>query len=667
MKLNLSKRTGAIVGVLIFVVSITLGLISIVYSSNVLLNNQKEAMIKLSEEGSKRVELYIDMRLQILNELASSEEVRSMNWPTQKAALADDVDRLEYLDMAVVLPNGTAQYVTSGETANLGDRAYIKKALAGEANISDVLISKVTNGTVIMFATPIKNDGKVVGALIGRKSGDALHDITDELGVGENGFSFILGSDSTLYSHPDRDLVMSQVNVYNEIEENGELKSLGLALKKLGLGNTGVIDYTYLGIERFAAITSLPSTGWSLGIGSYKSDITSQISTLTFTLLIVTAVILILGIIAGAGIGSFISSPIIALLAIVERMSKYDLTKVSDKQFDKIIKREDEIGMIAKALSFMRQSITDLIKVVASCSEHIAASSEELTSTTQTSSTTANEVAHTIEEIARGASDQAKETESGVRDINDLGKLVTEELKYLQELNASVNGINILKNSGLSAIKDLGEKNRQSCNSAKEIHSLIKKSSESADKIATASQMIKNIATQTNLLALNAAIEAARAGEAGKGFAVVADEIRKLAEQSNTFTDEISYIIQDLSSITASSVDAIETVGFVMDSQTTSVQNTIDQFNGINEAIEKMKLIIDTLNDASANMERKKEQMIATMENLSAISEENAAGTQEAASSVEEQTASIDEIARSSEALAKLAEELQMQIFKFTY
>ncbi len=665
MKKSLSTRIGLIVGTLVLTVSLLIGFFGIFYSSDTILNTQKQNITFIAEESAKRLQTLLNMRLQVLEEIASRDALTGMSWQVQKISLQKDVERLQYEDMAVISLDGTANYVLSDKTANLSDREYFQKALNGEANVSDVLISKTTNAASIIYAAPIKQNGAVVGVLMGRRNGTALNDITDELGIGEKGYAFVVGADSTLFAHPNRDYVMNQVNVFEQIDSNGPLKSFGVELKKLGTGKEGVLRYTFNGERRITAMAPVPGSTWTIAIGNYESEILKGMVYLRIIIVAAAIIISILGIVAGIMIGKYITKPIIQLQSSIDRMSNYDFKVTEEKWVQSILKRSDEIGNIAKSLSKMKQNIISLIQTVSNNAELVAASSEELTATAQQSAMSAAEVARTIEEISKGASEQASETESGVSNIQILAQLINQTLDYVKTLDDTLVRVDHLKKDGLEAVKELSLRNEETSNSTKEIQTLIMETDQSAEKIENASMMIKNIANQTNLLALNAAIEAARAGEAGKGFAVVAEEIKKLAEESNRFTDEIAVIIQDLSQKTESSVQTIENVTVIIDSQTKSVLNTSDKFEGIDQSIEDMKHDINSINDAAPIMKKKMEEILASMENLSAVSEQNAAGTQQASASVEEQTASMDEIANASESLAKLSEELQVEIQKF--
>lgn len=363
----------------------------------------------------------------------------------------------------------------------------------------------------------------------------------------------------------------------------------------------------------------------------------------------------------------FISS--IYAIRIINRLKEY-MHYMAEGDFsvsipEELLNRKDEFGDISQSVSIMQNSVRDIIRDVLDKSQLVAAHSEELTATTYESTKVADEISKAIENIAAGASEQAKDTKQGFDATIELGDAVVNNTNRMEALNQLVEKVNTLKDEGLELVKDLVAKAEISNKSSKEIKEVINTTNNSAEQISVASEMIKSIAEQTNLLALNAAIEAARAGDAGRGFAVVADEIRKLAEQSNKFTGEISSIISGLIEQSAIAVEAVEELEDAINTQNISVDMTSNKFDGIADSIEEMKESINIVAEAGKEMVAKKEYIAEIMENLSSVSQEYAAVSEEASASVEEQTASMIEIANASEELSNIAEELNTQVEKF--
>lgn len=377
------------------------------------------------------------------------------------------------------------------------------------------------------------------------------------------------------------------------------------------------------------------------------------------------ALILGLGIIISYYVGCYLTKPIIAVTNRMESLAQLDFTIGKHMEAAKNLDRKDEIGTMTRALRHMRDNVCDFIAKTAETAQQVAAASEELTATSQAASVSSEEVAKTIEEIARGASDQAQDTESTAMNMEQMGDLLEKDGRHIQSLNKAVVEIDREKENGFLILKDLIDKTAMSSEAAQSIAEVILRNNESAEKIESASDMIQSIADQTNLLALNAAIEAARAGEAGRGFSVVADEIRKLAEQSNRFTEDIRKVIDELKIQSQKAVQTVEEVKKIVDSQSISVGETESRFKGIAKAIDDMKGIIVALNQSAEQMLDNKNEIIGLTQNLSAISEENAASTQEASATIDAQVANIEDIAKSGEALAIIAEELQVLIQKF--
>lgn len=647
--------------VLIVLLAEVVGHVSVRIASKALTKNAEEALYSLAVDTAKLAKSRIETQIKTLEMIATIEDISSMNWDVQQPILQKQVPKTNFLDIGIVQPDGTVYY-SDGTISQLGDREYVKKALNGEINVSDLILSRVTNELVFMYAVPIERDGEVVGVLVGRRNASALSNITSDVGFGESGYAYMINSKGTVVAHPDEERVLNQWNPIEEVKSDKTQESVALEFKKILQEKTGVSSYSFRGNDLYDAYVPVEGTDWTVVVTANKNEVLSSIPMFQKTIIIVVILTLLVGFATVYLLGSSITKPIIEAVKHSEKIASLDITHDIPKKY---LEKKDETGKLSVAMQTITDSFRQIIGQINSSSEQVAAASEELTASIQQSASASEEVSKTVEQIANSASDQAQNIQGGSSKAVLLGMSIEKDQENLNDLNYASNKVKEVVEEGLVEIDNLSRITEESNDAIREIYEVILKTHDSSNKIGQASNVIASIAEQTNLLALNAAIEAARAGEAGKGFAVVADEVRKLAEQSSIFTKEIGKIVNELQNNVQNAVKTMDRVADITKEQADSVTNNKDKYMLIAQAMKDTLKVVEQLNASGQEMENLKNDIIATLENLSAIAEENSAATEQIAASMQEQTASIEEIENASEGLSSLAQNLQAIINKF--
>lgn len=208
---------------------------------------------------------YTDLRMssvqQSLEILASTGEVRSAKWQKMKPLLSGYEKSDGDLIVWFVRPDGSYYTVDRGLTdARLSDRSYFPKLISGRQVMGELVVSKSTGLRSAVIAVPVKQGGKVIGAIGASLFLDRLsEEIGSALALPADAAFFSLAPDgsTTLHKQTERHFV--------DPRELGS-ESLRKAANEMLANPAGATSYEFDGVTRKAAYRTSPLTQWKFAI-----------------------------------------------------------------------------------------------------------------------------------------------------------------------------------------------------------------------------------------------------------------------------------------------------------------------------------------------------------------------------------------------------------------
>ncbi|MBE5905984.1 MAG: HAMP domain-containing protein [Lachnospiraceae bacterium] len=534
------------------------------------------------------------------------------------------------------------------EMADISEREYFQKAMAGEATISEIIVSASTGQRCISIAVPIKDpaSGEVVGMVHRNFNLAAFH----ELLARESNNAFLIDEKGILAAH-------SQY----EIKADDEPQDFSASPYMTSGKDHDVYLSTATSTKSYVAYYKEPITGYTVCVAIAEKNVVSEANRSAMTIVILGIVMMIVVVILSFMLANSFVKPIFEVDGMLHQLAQGRFAKIT-----KFTKRKDEFGQMVRNSNAVIEKLDGIVRKIKDSSAHVGASSEDLSIMANQIAQTTDSVANTVQEIAAGAMQQAKE----VQDSAENTGLITDAVENVQGSTTELNDLaNRMKEASEASSHSLQNFQRISESMSEKIDEISTKIAATENAVADINERVEgisDIAAQTNLLSLNASIEAARAGEAGRGFAVVAEEIRKLADDSESMASEIRGVMDAL---LAQSQDAVAAAAEIMEgnkSQQEALSETLVSVEGMLDDIDTTVGSVAQISSQTDTCVTSNRVVSNAMASLSAISQENAASTETTGAAVEELSATVTTLAESADELKDVAKELkeEMEFFQ---
>lgn len=557
----------------------------------------------------------------------------------------------------------------TGKTANKGgltrgvndtSKSWYQNCIGSKARntiysqFSDPYVDSSSGKTIFTVSQEIKyTDGANYGAVGLNIDFAEVEDYVKNIGLLNTGYVILVNKDGKILVDNDKN---------TNVQDNVTSLECWNTIKNLSedqYDTTFSFDEKING-ESVHIVTSKDAvTGWTLMGFISESETQAVVNKIAKTTIELAIIALIIGIVIALIITRTVTKELKTLNNAMDMMADGKLTYRIN------VKSKNELGQAEANYNVMADQISSLIKGVEEKSGVLITASQKISNVSESTTETVNQVSEAIQSVSIGASGQAESIQKATSEVELLASKLHETKAYVSDINDMSVETKQLSDQGLTIVDDLIEKGEKSKDNSRFSKNVVNEMIESINKINFISDAITEITEQTNLLSLNASIEAARAGESGRGFAVVADEIRKLAEQSQSSTDEIKQIVKEISAKSVVAEKTMDESVDIIDEQNKSINDAKELFGHISDAVNALKEGLDNIASLNEQMDASRENVVKSMEDVVSVSTETAAASEEVSASAEEVNATMHTLNQFTVELDEIATHLTEAINRF--
>ena len=433
---------------------------------------------------------------------------------------------------------------------DFSDRSYVISALEGNANVSDVTLSKYTNTYGVSVAAPVYNTAsKIDGVVYFRLDIDFMLDVIKNISISDNSYAYLVDKKGNIIVHPNNSLILN----FNLTEQQGSMAAFA---REIAENKSGDGTYTYNNKTIVCGFGFVDHTNdWTIVIAAPETDFTCYSDRVNNITLVLDVIAIMIAVIFAAILASFISKPI-------DRVKKA-LVAVAQGDFSVQIPnvhRKDEVGVLQNTAALLLDTLSNIIgetnQIMGSIAHYDLSISDmhhyqgefdkladsinsikhmlsslivEVQKSVYAVENGSHEIAQATSALSEGAVSQSSSIQTLAGDFDDVVTRIDNNSEHEELINQKLTTLD----------QNIHTANGQMESLMTAVNSIETMSADIQKIVGT----IESIAFQTNILSLNASVEAARAGEMGRGFAVVAEEVRSLAVKCRDASKKTSDLV----------------------------------------------------------------------------------------------------------------------------